>query len=72
MVAPHVGAWIETAGITPVRSATIGVAPHVGAWIETTGLRSWLSIIGVAPHVGAWIETNYGDQLLIDGKSHLT
>ena len=34
MVAPHVGAWIETStglsGLTP-----IPVAPHVGAWIET-------------------------------------
>ena len=34
MVAPHVGAWIETI----YRKCAIfrdGVAPHVGAWIET-------------------------------------
>ena len=33
-VAPHVGAWIETA---PADGASMpqSVAPHVGAWIET-------------------------------------
>ena len=34
IVAPHVGAWIETA----CRAVTVeasNVAPHVGAWIET-------------------------------------
>ena len=34
MVAPHVGAWIET--YTALRAiAVLTVAPHVGAWIET-------------------------------------
>ena len=33
-VAPHVGAWIETASIAKLLRA-LGVAPHVGAWIET-------------------------------------
>ena len=44
VVAPHVGAWIETqyraAGLNPYL-----VAPHVGAWIET----DWVgSAIGAA------------------------
>ena len=34
MVAPHVGAWIETLSIS-VDSICTEVAPHVGAWIET-------------------------------------
>ena len=33
-VAPHVGAWIETAEATG-REVAKKVAPHVGAWIET-------------------------------------
>ena len=33
-VAPHVGAWIETAMIGRCLP-TLRVAPHVGAWIET-------------------------------------
>ena len=34
MVAPHVGAWIET--VRDMRIAeSLQVAPHVGAWIET-------------------------------------
>ena len=33
-VAPHVGAWIETA-LARAASALVCVAPHVGAWIET-------------------------------------
>ena len=35
VVAPHVGAWIETAYFLFVFVSVI-VAPHVGAWIETT------------------------------------
>ena len=34
LVAPHVGAWIETA-IHAKNLKTAEVAPHVGAWIET-------------------------------------
>ena len=34
VVAPHVGAWIETTVIDDVKRLH-GVAPHVGAWIET-------------------------------------
>ena len=39
IVAPHVGAWIETAESTPPAEPT-PVAPHVGAWIETNLLVS--------------------------------
>ena len=34
MVAPRVGAWIETSPRAP-RPLTADVAPRVGAWIET-------------------------------------
>ena len=34
VVAPHVGAWIETQIILSERFSEV-VAPHVGAWIET-------------------------------------
>ena len=34
-VAPHVGAWIETAYIWEGGNPPV-VAPHVGAWIETS------------------------------------
>ena len=33
-VAPHAGAWIETAYRAALSSASL-VAPHAGAWIET-------------------------------------
>ena len=34
LVAPYVGAWIETPG--PIRRRPVDwVAPYVGAWIET-------------------------------------
>ena len=33
-VAPHVGAWIETAYTVDSQRQQM-VAPHVGAWIET-------------------------------------
>ena len=35
-VAPHAGAWIETA-VSPAFVKTAVVAPHAGAWIETLG-----------------------------------
>ena len=56
LVAPHVGAWIETQAVGRINTKT-RVAPHVGAWIETliaTRPSTWRQ---VAPHVGAWIET---------------
>ena len=36
IVAPFVGAWIET-NISKYRSYSHTVAPFVGAWIETNG-----------------------------------
>ena len=58
MVAPPVGAWIETARKS---HAKIGyqVAPPVGAWIETFTAARKLPAAFVAPPVGAWIETRY-------------
>ena len=34
LVAPYVGAWIETS-LTTTTITTASVAPYVGAWIET-------------------------------------
>ena len=44
LVAPRVGAWIETALCNQHHQKT-GVAPRVGAWIETAikSLVSWFS-----------------------------
>ena len=57
VVAPRVGAWIET---SPYHTNTDldWVAPRVGAWIETSLLVGDIRIDGVAPRVGAWIETS--------------
>ena len=56
LVAPRVGAWIETDILS--LGATAGkVAPRVGAWIETDQLAVSMSRLKVAPRVGAWIET---------------
>ena len=56
MVAPRVGAWIETLRLPRVPVVLL-VAPRVGAWIET--LLNTLEALksSVAPRVGAWIET---------------
>ena len=56
LVAPRVGAWIETFLNYNAKIRSL-VAPRVGAWIETflnynAKIRSL-----VAPRVGAWIET---------------
>ena len=60
IVAPHAGAWIETA--LPVKEKAIKmVAPHAGAWIETPPHGSFLPNVAVAPHAGAWIETLPGN-----------
>ena len=55
-VAPHRGAWIETAPVCPA-SAHGYVAPHRGAWIETDCDIVTCFCKQVAPHRGAWIET---------------
>ena len=56
LVAPYVGAWIETSSCTQA-SPVPEVAPYVGAWIETYARRRLGLSPGVAPYVGAWIET---------------
>ena len=56
MVAPLVGAWIETQDIG-LASARPDVAPLVGAWIETCYMQGYCKEQVVAPLVGAWIET---------------
>jgi hypothetical protein len=56
-VAPHAGAWIETARVTK-GAVCSGVAPHAGAWIETCRNIVYVNHLRVAPHAGAWIETS--------------
>ena len=56
MVAPLVGAWIETDEEYEKRKRE-NVAPLVGAWIETSQSGERLGSYAVAPLVGAWIET---------------
>ena len=56
-VAPHAGAWIETAFVA-AKMSLIAVAPHAGAWIETAPPARKLPAAAVAPHAGAWIETS--------------
>ena len=57
LVAPFVGAWIETHIIGQGNVLMQGVAPFVGAWIETIMRTASFSPSEVAPFVGAWIET---------------
>ncbi len=56
MVAPRVGAWIETV-LSHGRAPSVEVAPRVGAWIETVLSHGRAPSVEVAPRVGAWIET---------------
>ncbi len=56
LVAPRVGAWIETPASVS-SPFIIRVAPRVGAWIETKENNSPVEGSTVAPRVGAWIET---------------
>ena len=56
-VAPHGGAWIETASSHTLVPSSSSVAPHGGAWIETAGSAEGEKSESVAPHGGAWIET---------------
>ena len=57
LVAPYVGAWIETS-LYEDACPNNHVAPYVGAWIETCTCLSQTNTLAVAPYVGAWIETN--------------
>ena len=59
LVAPYVGAWIET-GSGIILCVWSIVAPYVGAWIETIPRSSVSCALPVAPYVGAWIETKLG------------
>ena len=71
IVAPYVGAWIETEGLAGAHPI-IPVAPYVGAWIETYMARSCISLRLVAPYVGAWIETRQTHNERPAGASHPT
>ena len=68
-VAPHAGAWIETANISTVKRLSCRVAPHAGAWIETRGALAARVRYAVAPHAGAWIETRSSAGWLLTARS---
>ena len=57
VVAPLVGAWIETHKLEYDKAHATKVAPLVGAWIETRVRQQYTNECIVAPLVGAWIET---------------
>ena len=61
VVAPYVGAWIET-GVCRLHLHPADVAPYVGAWIETRLIITSVVEVLVAPYVGAWIETQYSQE----------
>ena len=56
IVAPLVGAWIESVYAIYTLTRFI-VAPLVGAWIERLRTHILLKASFVAPLVGAWIES---------------
>ena len=56
MVAPHVGAWIETMEL-PIQSLFTASPPTWGRGLKLLLRKVSLKPINVAPHVGAWIET---------------
>ena len=55
IVAPFMGAWIETIG-THRRTKLWRVAPFMGAWIETALAWYTLPDSQVAPFMGAWMK----------------
>ena len=55
MVAPLVGAWIESFKYS-ISDKGQWVAPLVGAWIESITTLLIKVLLLVAPLVGAWIE----------------
>ena len=70
MVAPRVGAWIETLIDLMPTHVSPPVAPRVGAWIETFTSSLVQPMECVAPRVGAWIETRIGPDSIHRGRSH--
>ena len=70
LVAPFMGAWIETPGPAFHRYRRF-VAPFMGAWIETLVVRKTFRTLKVAPFMGAWIETKlFGSCPIWRGESH--
>ena len=65
LVAPYVGAWIETL-YTLENIMASNVAPYVGAWIETLVCVASAAERCVAPYVGAWIETFCNERECVD------
>ena len=57
IVAPFMGAWIETSMVSAKALGSPRVAPFMGAWIETSPSRCPFGRAEVAPFMGAWIET---------------
>ncbi|GEM_PF-7117712 len=71
LVAPYIGAWIETPILSELASAS-SVAPYIGAWIETWCLIRSGTKDTVAPYIGTWIETSSAKRSTLTPPSHLT
>ena len=56
-VAPHAGAWIETA-VSLLAGVAMASPPMRGRGLKLQWLRALLMQPCVAPHAGAWIETS--------------
>ena len=72
LVAPYVGAWIETVGMQSVPGLAL-VAPYVGAWIETV-LRM-LEVCGQVTSHPTWVrglKHDYGYKTEFHQRSHPT
>ena len=69
IVAPYVGAWIETIIFNLTFHVSV-VAPYVGAWIETYHQTCLATLFVVAPYVGAWIETLSDSRDYVEFMSH--
>ena len=65
IVAPRVGAWIETVNGNNNNNKKTEVAPRVGAWIETCISLWWMYLLGASHPVwvrglkqpGYWVVT---------------
>ncbi len=70
LVAPYMGAWIET-NVRTYGHLQALVAPYMGAWIETWHWLRHIHSDRVAPYMGAWIETAREtiDHALANGRS---
>ena len=56
-VAPHAGAWIETARLWAINPKEVWSRPMRARGLKRQAGRDYVESGKVAPHAGAWIET---------------